>query len=76
MFCKKIASKIPFICKIQRAHFIYTKRRKNAKRLYIYKASLRKKQDNFHYVLYTKARHLRYVIFHENFEVGIYMQKA
>ena len=37
----------------------------------------RKKQDNFRYVfIYKKQDTLRYAIFHEIFEVGIYIQKS
>ena len=46
--------------------FIYTKNN-----------TLCKKQDNFRYVFtYKKHDTLRYAIFYEIFEVGIYIQKA
>ena len=57
-----------FICKKQQncETFLYTKSR-----------TLFKKLDNFHYVFtYKKQDTLRYGIFHENFEVGIYIQKS
>ena len=45
--------------------------------LYTKSQTLCKKQDNFCYVcLYKNQDTLRYAIFHENFEVNIYTQKA
>ena len=45
--------------------------------LYTKSQTLCKRQDNFCYVfIYKKQDTLRYAIFHENFEVGVYKQKA
>ena len=59
--------------------FLYIqKAKKNAKRLYMYTKiqTLCKNQDNFCYVfIHKKSDTLRYAIFHETFEIGIYIYK-
>ena len=57
--------------------YIYTKRENNCARFLYKSQTLFKKQDNFRYVfIYKKQDTLRDAIFHENFEVSIYVQKA
>ena len=57
--------------------YITTKRNKPQKVLYTKIQTLGKNQDNFRYVfIYQKYDTLRYAIFHEKFEVGIYIQKS
>ena len=58
--------------------FLYTQKAKNCETfLYPKSQTLFKKRDNFRYVfIYQKLYTLRYGIFHEIFEVGIYIQKA
>ena len=63
----------------QRARFyIYIQKSKTiAKRFYAKSQTLRKKQDNFRYVfIYKNQDTLCYAIFHEIFEIGIYIQKS
>ena len=58
--------------------FYKYKKKKIAKHLYIYTKiqTLCKKQDNLRYVLFTKIHTLTLRNFHENFEFGIYIEKA
>ena len=58
--------------------FLYTQKAKKLRKvLYTKSHTLFKKLDNFRYVfIYKKPYTLRYGIFHEIFEVGIYIQKA
>ena len=58
--------------------FIYTKSKNNCETFLNTKIyTICKKQDNFRYVfIYKKHDSLSYAIFHENVEVGIYIQKA
>ena len=58
--------------------FLYTKSKKNCETfLHTKSRILFKKQDSFRYVfIYKRHDNIRYAIFHENFEVGIYMKKA
>ena len=62
----------------QRAHlYIYKKQKNYEKFLYTKSLTLCNKQDNYCYVfIYKKQDNLRYAIFHENFEVGVNIQKA
>ena len=61
----------------QRARFYIKKAKKCEMFLHTKIETLFKKLDNFRYVLiYKKQYTLRYGIFHEIFEVGIYIQKA
>ena len=57
---------------------LYTQKEKNCETFLSKKSqTVFKKQDNFRYVFIYKKRYtLRYWIFHEIFEVGIYIQKA
>ena len=55
--------------------YIIIKKLRNV--LYTKRQTLYKKQDNVRYVfIHKKQDTLRSAIFHENFEVGIYIQKA
>ena len=66
-----------YIIKRQCAHLYIYKSIKIGKHLYIKSQTLYTKQDNLCYVfVYKKHDTFRYTIFHENFEVGIYIQKA
>ena len=58
--------------------FIYIQKAKKCETFIHTKSQiLCKKQDNFHYAfIYKKTDTLRYVIFHENFGIGIRIQKA
>ena len=65
------------ISKRQRARFIDTKRKKIETFLYPKSQALYKNQYSFCYVfIYKKRDTLRHAIFHENFGVGVYIQKA
>ena len=66
------------IRKRQHARFYIYRKQKNFKRFILKKTRhFSKKQDNFRYVfIYKKHDTLRYGIFHEIFEVGIYIQNA
>ena len=56
--------------------YIY-KKQNNAKLLYKKRHTFFKKQDNVRYVyLYKKQDTLLYAVFGENFESGIFIQKA
>ena len=57
--------------------YIYTKSKNIAKRFCIQKVETFQKAIQLPYVFTYKEHHtLRYAIFHENFECGIYIQKA
>ena len=59
--------------------FLYINKKQNNPETLLYTKSrtLRKKQDNFRYVfIYKNPDTLSYAIFHEIFEVGIYIQKG
>ena len=57
--------------------YIFIKGKKCESFLYTKIQTLYKKQDNFRYIfIYKNQDTLRYAIFHEIFEVGIYIQKA
>ena len=57
----------------------YIQKPKKLQNIYIHKQKSRyfyKNQDNFRYFfIYKKPDTLRYAIFHEMFEIGIYIQK-
>ena len=60
----------------QRARFYIYKKQKNVKCLYIYTKiqTLCKNQDNLRYVfIHKKPDNLRYAIFNEIFEIGVYI---
>ena len=68
---------ITVLSKRQRARFCIYKKGKNAKLFYTKNRKLYKKQKKLHYVfIYKDQKNLRYAIFHNNFEVGIYTQKT
>ena len=69
---------ITAVSKRQRARlYLYIKGGGCQTFLYTKIQALCKNQDNIHYVfIYKKQDTLRYAIFHENFEVGVYKQKA
>ena len=69
---------ITAIIKRQRAHFnIYKNQKKFRNVSYKKSQTLCKKQENFRYVFIYKNQDTLYsTIFHENFEVCIYIQKA
>ena len=77
-FCIRMKVKFTAVSKIIRARFYMYKKQKHSKTfLYAKIQTLWENQDNYHYIfIYKKLDTLCYSKFHENFEIGVYIQKA